>query len=111
MSNSIKQQADFEKSVEEQFRQEFRRGVLAQKDNPELAKRFFTRAQAWLAVSGYREDRISSVMSKALGDNQSVMDKVDWDFYIRKAPDQQSQTRYKAMQQKLRIQDKKQGNE
>jgi len=109
MSNSIKQQAEFEKSVEEQFRQEFRRGVLAQKDNPELAKKFFTRAQAWLAVSGYREDRISSVLSKALGDNQSVMEKVDWDFYIRKPPDALAQTRYKAMQQKLRIQDKKQG--
>lgn len=111
MNNSIRAQADYEKQVETQFRQEFDRGVLAQKDNPELAKRFFTRAQAWLAVSGYREDRIASVVNKARNDNQSRMEKVDWDFYIRKRPDAQSQTRYDAMGKKLRIQDKKQGNE
>jgi len=110
MNNSIREQSNYEKEVEGRFRQEFDRGVLAQNDNPELAKRFFTRAQAWLAISGYREDRISSIVSKALNDNQSRMSKVDWDFYIRKAPDQQSTTRYEAMQKKLRIQDKKQGN-
>lgn len=107
ISNSIKSQADYEKRVEEQFRQEFRRGMLAQNDNPELAKRFFTRAQAWLAISGYREDRISSVMSKALGDNESVMDKTNFDFYIRKTPDDQAQTRYDAMRKKLKIQEKR----
>jgi len=108
---SLKVQADYEKGVEDQFRQEFRRGVLAQKDNPEQAKRFFSRAQWMLELGGYREDRINSLVSKAISDNQSIMDKTDWDFYLRKAPDAQQQSRYDAYRKTLKIQDKKSGVE
>lgn len=106
---SIKEQEDYERQVEDQFRQEFRRGVLAQQDNPELAKKFFTRATAWLEIGGYREDRINSLIAKAVNDNTSVMDKTDYDFYIRKAPDDQSVDRFGAFQKTMKIQDKKKG--
>jgi hypothetical protein len=109
MLNSIKGQQEYEKEVEDRFRQEFRRGVLAQNDNPELAKKFFTRAQAWIAISGYREDRIGSLISKALGDNESILDKTRWDFYIRKTPDAQAPERYKALQKTLKLDDMKRG--
>jgi hypothetical protein len=110
-NNSLKIQAEYEKGVEDQFRQEFRRGVLAQKDNPDQAKRFFSRAQWMLELGGYREDRINSLVSKAISDNQSIMDKTNWDFYLRKAPDAQSQSRYEAYRKTLKIQDKKSGVE
>lgn len=109
MRNSLKKQAEYETEIENRFRQEFRRGVLAQKDNPEMAKKFFTRAQAWLEIGGYREDRISSLVSRAISDNQSVVAKLNWDFYIKKVPDAQATTRYDAFKRNLQIQDKKRG--
>lgn len=98
MSNSIKQQGEYEKAVEKQFLQEYRRGVLAQKDNnTEQAQKFFTRAQAWLAVGGYREDRVSSLLQKAISENQSVLEKVSFDFYVKKAPQSKIDARREGM--------------
>jgi len=107
-SNSLKVQAAYEKQVEDQFRQEFRRGMLAQKDDPDMAKKYFTRAQAWLVLGGYREDRINSLIAKALEDNKSVLDKVDFDFYLRKAPDATKETLRNAFQRTQAIQEGKQ---
>lgn len=103
---SLKIQKQYEDGVEDQFRQEFRRGVLAQQDNPEAARNFFTRATRWLEMGGYREDRINSLLAKAISDNQSMLDKTNYDFYLRRAPDEQQQSRYKAQQKTLDIQDK-----
>ncbi len=106
---SIKQQQEYERGVEDQFRQEFRRGVLAQKDNPELAKKFFTRATAWLEIGGYREDRINSLISKAVNDDESILDKTNFDFYLKKAPDADKADRVDAFRKTMQIQDKKNG--
>lgn len=110
-NNSLKSQTEYEKAVEDRFRIEFRRGVLAQQDNPELAKKFFTRAQAWLTIGGYREDRINSLVGKALSDNQSMIDKTNWDFYLRKAPDAQKDVRMKAFQKTMQLQDQKKSDD
>lgn len=110
MTNSLKDQKGYEQEVENRFRQEFRRGVLAQKDdNPELAKKFFTRASAWLAIGGYPEDRYNNIVGKAINDNQSVLDKVNFDFYIKKAPDALRQDRMGAARRSMQIQDKQNG--
>jgi hypothetical protein len=109
-SNSLKIQADYEKEVEDRFRQEFRRALVAQKDgNPDQAQKFFTRARAWLDMGGYREDRIGSLVNKALGDNQSILDKINFDFYLRKTPDADKSARSEALQKIKQIQDKKAG--
>lgn len=82
--------------------------MLAQKDDPDMAKKYFTRAQAWLVLGGYREDRINSLIAKALEDNKSVLDKVDFDFYLRKAPDATKETLRNAFQRTQAIQEGKQ---
>lgn len=110
LHNSLKSQAQYEKEVEERFRVEFRRGALALKDNnPELSKKFFTRAQAWLELGGYREDMYGQLVNKAISDNDSVLSKLSWDFYRRKAPDDQTATRADAFKRSQEIQDKKTG--
>jgi hypothetical protein len=107
---SLKHQAEYEKTIEERFRQEFRRGTLALKDNnPELSKKFFTRAQAWLELGGYREDLYGQLVSKAISDNESVISKLKWDFYLRKAPDAERQSRANDLKIQQQIQDKKAG--
>lgn len=111
MRNSLRKQADYEQEIENKFRQEFRRGALAQKDNPEMAKKFFTRASRWLDIGNFREDRISGLVSRAISDNQSILEKLNFDFYLRKAPDAQTQERYDAMKRTMQIQDKKRGEQ
>lgn len=111
MRNSLKKQADYEQEIENRFRQEFRRGMLAHKDDPEMAKKFFTRAQAWLELGGYREDRIGGLVSRAISDNQSLVDKLNFDFYLRKAPDAAAESRADAFKRTMQIQDKKRGEQ
>lgn len=108
-SQSLKYQDDYEKEVEAQFRQEFRRGLMAQKDNnPAQATKFWTRARAWLEMGGYRQDRINGIVNRALQDNNSVLDKINFDFYIKKAPDDQVTTRKDAMKTIIKMQNRKQ---
>jgi hypothetical protein len=95
MANSLREQADYEKAVEKQFQQEFRRGVLS--DDQEQRHRFWTRAKTWLELGGYREDRISDLVHKAIRDNQSMIDKMNFDFYIKRAPDNRTDTGWNAM--------------
>lgn len=110
MTTALKEQKNYEQEVEGQFRQEFRRGVIAQKDdNPELAKKFFTRAARWLDIGGYPEDRINNIIGKAVNDNESVLSKVNFDYYIKKAPDALRKDRMKAIQNNMLIQDRQNG--
>lgn len=110
MNNSMKERKNYEQEVEARFRQEFRRGVLAQKDNnPELSKKFFTRAVAWLEIGGYSEDRYNSLVSKSINDNESILNKVNFDFYIKKAPDALRKDRMKAGVKSMLIQDNQNG--
>jgi len=111
MRNSLKKQAEYEQEIENRFRQEFRRGLLAEQTNAGDGKKFFTRAQAWLELGGYREDRISGLVSRAISDNQSLVDKLSFDFYLRKAPDKDVESRGNAFNRALKIQDKKRGVE
>ena len=103
MTASMRDQKDYETKMEKMFDKEFRRGVLAQKDNPEQAKKYFTRATRILELGGYPEDRLSEVVAKAVRDNQSILDKVSFDFYIKKAPDALKEQRGEAMQRLLKL--------
>lgn len=108
LHNSEHSQAEYEKDIENRFRKEFRRGLLALKNNdPEMSKKFFTRAQAWLEIGGYREDLIPSLINKALSDNESIAKKLDWSFYISKAPDDEAKTRLDAYRKLQFIKNKK----
>lgn len=107
LTNSIKEQKKYEQEVENRFRQEFRRGVVAQNDDPNMAQRFFTRAMAWLQVGGFREDRIPAMVGRAIEDNKSIIDKVNFDFYIKMAPDSQSAARLEAMRRLQELKDKR----
>ena len=81
--------------------------MLIQNSDPEQAHVYFTRASAWLALGGYRQDRVSSLVSRALDNDKSLVDKTNWDFYIKKAPDAQAETRKDAMKTILQLKDKR----
>ncbi|MBZ4299676.1 hypothetical protein LAJ56_17140, partial [Streptococcus pneumoniae] len=77
MTASIQDQKKLEKEIEKRFLQEFRRAALAQENNPEQAKQFFTRALTTLEIGGYPEDRRADLINKAAKDNQSTIDRVN----------------------------------
>lgn len=107
MNNSMRDRQEYEKEIEKRFLQEFKRGVLVHEENPEQAKKFWTRAQAFLVVGGYPERRINSLVSKAVQDNKSILDKMNFDFYVKKAPDKQKDIRMDAMKRTLKLKEKR----
>lgn len=107
MQWSLQEQKDYEKAIQKQFLQEFRRAVIAQETNPEQAQKFFTRAQAFLVIGGYPEHKITDLISIAVSDNKSLIDKINWDFYINNVPDKLKDTRTKAFERILELKDNK----
>lgn len=83
-------QKEYEGKIEEMFLREYRRGVVALKGGDgELSKKFFTRANILLHRYGYPEDRVSSLVNRAANDNQSILDKVEFNFYTRQTDREQ----------------------
>jgi hypothetical protein len=77
-------QKAYEKQIEDMFLREYRRGVVALKGGDgEQSKKFFTRASILLHRYGYPEDKLSSLLSRASDENQSILDKVEFNYYTR----------------------------
>lgn len=105
----IKARKDYQNEVEKSFQQDFRRGMLAHKNgNHAEGEKHLHNATVWLKeVGGFRPDQIHGIMGKALDDNRSILQKVDGDYYIRKAPADQIEDKLKAFQRTLEIQQNK----
>ena len=113
MRNALQHQKEYEKDIEKQFQQEYRRAVVASKDgNEELANKFFTRAKVLLTIGGYPEDQISGVVSRAAAENQSILDKVTFDFYVKRPSSQQDKdVGMDALSRSERVKAKQRGEE
>ncbi len=113
MRNALQHQTEYEKEIEKQFQQEYRRGAIASQDgNEELATKFFTRAKVLLTIGGYPEDKISGVVSRAAAENQSILDKVTFDFYVKRPSSQQDKdVGMDALSRSERVKAKQRGEE
>lgn len=105
LQNAIKSQKQSETAVEKQFLQDFRRGLLYMNSDPEKGQKTWTRAKHWLELAQYPEDRIADLVNKAFNENESLVDKTNFDFFIRKAPASRSDSGWETMQ---KIQEMKQ---
>lgn len=100
----IKQRKQYQDEAEKSFQQDFRRGMKShQSGDHEAGEKSLTRARRWLDIGGFRPDQINSVMGKALDDTRSILDKIDMDYYIRKAPVDDTEAKLKAYQRTLEI--------
>lgn len=97
MTNAIKNIADDEKKVEKQFTQEFRRALLLMDTDPAQAHKYMTRARAWLEFADFPQHRISQLLNKAIRDNESLVDKTRFDFYVKRAPESTKDSGIEAM--------------
>lgn len=100
----IKQRKQYQDEAEKSFQQDFRRGMKSHQDGDhEAGEKSLTRARRWLDIGGFRPDQINSVMGKALDDTRSILDKIDMDYYVKKAPMDQIDPKLKAYQRTLEI--------
>lgn len=108
-NNALKQQRQYQDAVEKSFQKDFRRGMLANKAGDyETGESFLKRANRWLDLGGFREDRIPGIIGKALDDNQSIVDKTDMRYYIKEAPKKEIENKTDAFSRTLQIQERKQ---
>lgn len=105
MANSLKVQADYEKAIEKQFEQEFRRAVIS--DDDQMRDKFFRRAKAWLELGGYREDRISDLVHKQIRNNKSMIDKMNFDFYLKRGPNAGGEQQWNTLQRIEELKEKR----
>jgi hypothetical protein len=101
-SLSIKSKEEFVKDQTNKFVKEFRRGLDAQENNPEQAKDYFTRAFTYLEVGGFPEEKRAMALSLASQGKESLIDRVNWNFYLENVPDAQKQSRREAYKKILK---------
>lgn len=93
MAWSGKDKAALEKYVGEQFTQELRRAIRVQNDSPQQAQKYITRAFAFLNVGGFPEEKRAQLIAKASQDYQSLIESMNWRFYVTNTPDAQRERR------------------
>ena len=106
---SQKDENEKNKYIGEQFTQEFRRALREHDQNPEQAKKYFTRAFNLLNISGYPEDKKATLLARATKDYESLIESMNWSFYADNVPELQRDTRLKALTKILKQQQQQRG--
>lgn len=98
MLKSRKEQRQAEQEAEQEVIKWYRKAIREyNNDDADLGDAYLRRAKAWLISSGISPDKYSSIMSKAVKENETLFNSVREDFW-RKAPAGQQLDRQKAMQ-------------
>lgn len=91
---------DLQKYALNNFITNFRRG-LNEVDNPSQRQDWMKRAFTWLEISGYPREKIPYAIALASRDHESMIERMDWSFYIKDVPTPERPRRqetYKAIQ-------------
>jgi hypothetical protein len=107
MTNELRSLKDYDNNTEKMFAQEMKRGFLASKNDKEQAHRYFTRAMRILDVLGYPEMRRTELVDRVMRDNQSILDKVTMDYYVKKVPDSRKTSGWDTMKRQQELKEKK----
>ena len=107
MTNALRSQKDYDTQTEKMFAQEFKRAALSMKNDKEQGHRYMTRALHILDVLGYPEMRRTELINKVMRDNESILDKVTFDYYVRKVPDARKTTGWDTMKRINELKDYK----
>lgn len=101
MSITLKDREEYKDAQIREFENEFKKGLRISEKQPEEARDFFKRAFVRLWLSGVREDELTKVLSKASNDNESLVDRVDWQYYVTRSPSYAQSSMYDAFSNKL----------
>lgn len=100
MVKSRKEQKEAEASAEKEVIKYYRMAIREyNNDDRQLGDSYLKRAKAWLVSSGINPDQYSSIISKAVKNNETMFNSVREDFW-RKAPASEVQDRKEMIQNK-----------
>lgn len=100
-----KEEKAFMQYVGNKFEEEFKRGLReGNNNNPEQAKRFFTRAFQYLEQFGYPEEKRASLIAEASKDDEALIDRMDWEYYLKDVPEYRKATALDAFRRQVRLQ-------
>lgn len=99
LAADTKDMIEFEKDAGKMFQSEYRKFLLAVRDENEgQAEEYFKRSKVFL--NWIREDRRATFLNRAAQDNESLVKQLDRQFYLKDAPDDKRQLRLKAFRDK-----------
>lgn len=97
------QEKEAQKLGIQKFVKEMRRGFQAQDaNNVGQAQDYFNRAWSWLRVSGFPEDRYTEAMAIATRDWESIINRSNYEYYMKHVPTYRQGTADKAYVETLK---------
>lgn len=105
-----------EKKVEEEaqayglqkFSQEWRRGIREfDKNNPEQGHDYWKRAFTYLRITGYPEEKWPSAIAIATEGDESMVQRIKLDYYLKNVPENRKDIGWEAMQKYMKSQGNK----
>lgn len=98
--STVRNRQDLQKYATKQATLWINRSLLAQAENdPDTAKAFMDKALAWLPATDYPPDKAAHIIANVVRNNsQTLPDRVNFEFYIKKAPPSQQETLRKAFE-------------
>lgn len=103
MAWTIKDRENLETWGRKKFEEYWHNGLRLAKDDPESARDFFKNAFVYLWIAGVRDDRLSEILATASQDNLSLVNQLEWSYYIDKAPQYAKQTMYDAFERRQKM--------
>lgn len=87
LAESLKDKKKNDKKAEDLFGVEFRKGLRAARDNnPDQADAYFKRAFTILHVMDYPDWNFKEAVHKATTGEETLINRIDWEFYAKRAP-------------------------
>lgn len=102
---------EYEKAIQakalQTFIKEYRRGLREfEANNPEQGHDYLMRAYRELIIKGYPREDWPKAQSMAISGEETLPNRIMLDYYTKHVPEQNKETRHKAMQQLLRSEQK-----
>src|SRR5258708_40054255 len=79
-----------------EFIRYFHRALRDQDMNPELARSEFAQANAMLITTGYPEEKYPEAIAEAAQNNETLIERLNWDFYLKDIPYSQKENYMRA---------------
>ena len=93
---SLKDRKAMEDYGKKEFIRYFHRALRDQEMNPELARSEFAQANAMLITTGYPEEKYSEAIAEAAKNNETLIERLNWDFYLKDIPYSQKENYMRA---------------
>lgn len=103
-SETIKDRGEYNKRSLDLATQDWRRGLLAEKDgDKEQAKAFYMNSMAILKTRGYPEDQLHIAFASMSDDSRNLISKIDWDLVNKDTHSKEYLKQLQILKNKLQI--------